>query len=114
MVNWKAFEEEMDLDKTLLSELYHCFGEELRQDIAELEDAAQNQDFSAYARTIHKIKGTAASYRAEDLKVLVTEIDELCKLRREHVVYGRHADVVKGAQDVLGVLAQLDQIGFED
>ncbi len=114
MVNWKAFEEDMGLDKVVLSELYHCFAEELQQDLINMEDAVRQRDFSTYARLIHKIKGTSASFRAEELKVLVTEVDKQCKMKQENAVYEQNPNVMKAVQDVLSVVAVLEQQGFSD
>lgn len=78
-VDRAAFTAEMALDAETVATLYAYFAEELAQDAHDMEEAAKRRDGAAFARCVHKMKGTSASYHADDLHAGLAEADRFCK-----------------------------------
>ena len=79
VLDWQGFSSEMALDEATVIMLYQVFAGELASDLSELRQAAALSDVPAFARIVHKIKGTSASYRALRLRALVGQADALLK-----------------------------------
>lgn len=74
-VDRQRFAREMELEEPMVRELYAVFAEELASDLSMLRQAHANGDEGTYASMVHKIKGTSASYLAEDLHACVSKAD---------------------------------------
>ena len=78
-IDREAFSSEMGLDGETVKTLYGFFAEELVQDAADMDAAARQRDGVAFARYVHKIKGTSASYHADVLYGCLADADRFCK-----------------------------------
>ena len=79
IVDRRRFAREMEMEESEVRELYAVFAQELASDLDTLRQGHACGDAAGYARALHKIKGTSASYLAEELHACLERADALVK-----------------------------------
>ena len=64
LIDFDAFMAETGIDEDTIKELYQVFLEEILQEKARLTVRFAEKDYEKLGRTIHNVKGIAASYKA--------------------------------------------------
>jgi HPt (histidine-containing phosphotransfer) domain-containing protein len=100
-IDREGFAQEMGLPDEVVQDLYQVFADELSGDLDALRESVRNADGIGYARMVHKIKGTSASYRAMVLHTLVEAADEKAKREQWKEAFLLMSEIDRAGQDTI-------------